>query len=163
VKRFDARRAKIHRTYAVEEAARVLGSHKNTVRNWLRDGLEAIDRRRPILIRGAELKAYLNIRRSRHRSPCGPGQIYCLRCRSPKHPMSAIAEYLPITTTSGNLRACCPDCLGRIFRRVSLPRLAAATGNLTITFPHAQQRIVESVDPSLNCDLERVPDAQRGK
>jgi hypothetical protein len=147
----------------VEEAARVLGSHKNTVRNWLGDGLAPIDGRRPVLIRGAELKTYLNARHRQNRSPCGPGQLYCVRCRSPKHPMPAIAEYVPITPTSGNLRACCPDCLGRIFRGVSLPRLAAATGNLTITFPDAQQRIVESVDPSLNCDLERVPDAQPEK
>ena len=163
MKRFNPRRVKIHRSYAVEEAARVLGSHKNTVRNWLGDGLEPIDGRRPFLIRGAELKAYLNTRRRQNRSPCSPGQVYCVRCRSPKHPIPAIAEYIPITPASGYLCACCPDCLGRIFRRVSLPRLAAATGNLTITFPDAQQRIVESVDPCLNCALERVPDAQPGK
>lgn len=73
--------------------------------------------------------------------------------------MSAIAEYVPITPTSGNLRGSCPDCLGFVFRRVSLPRLAAVTGDLTITFPQAEQRIMEGADPSVNCDLERVPDA----
>ena len=163
MKRFNPRRVKIHRSYAVEEAARVLGIHKNTVRNWLGDGLEPIDARRPVLIRGAELKAYINARRRQNRSPCGPGQIYCVRCRSPKHPMPAVAEYVPITPTSGNLRARCPDCFGRIFRRASLARLAAVTGNLTITFPDAQQRIVEGADPSVNCDLELEPDAQPGK
>jgi hypothetical protein len=163
VKRFNPRRVKIHRSYAVDEAARVLGSHKNTVRNWLGDGLEPIDGRRPVLIRGVELKAYLNARRRQNRSPCGPGQVYCVRCRSPKHPIPPIAEYVPITPTSGNLRARCPDCLGSIFRRVSLLRLAAATGNLTITFPDALQRIMESADPSVNCDLEPEPDAQPGK
>jgi hypothetical protein len=29
--------------------------------------------------------------------------------------------------------------------------------------PEAQQRIMESADPSANCDLEREPDAQPGK
>jgi hypothetical protein len=163
VKRFSPRRVKIHRSYGVEEAARVLGSHKNTVRNWLGDGLEPIDERRPVLIRGTELKAYLNARRRRNRSPCAPGHIYCVRCRSPKHPMPAIAEYVPITPTSGNLRAYCPDCFGRIFRRASLARLAAVTGNLTIRFTDAQQHIVEGAEPSLNCDLEREPDAQPGE
>ena len=158
MKRFNPRRVKIHRSYAVDEAARVLGSHKNTVRKWLGDGLEAIDGRRPVLIRGAELKAYLNARRRRGRSPCGPGQIYCVRCRSPKHPMPPIAEYVPITPTSGNLRACCPDCFGHIFRRVSLARLGAATGNLTITFPEAQQRIGDCPSPSSNCDLAQEPE-----
>jgi hypothetical protein len=129
----------------VEEAATVLGSHKNTVRNWLGDGLEAIDDRRPVLIQGAKLKAYLDRRRQRNRSPCGPGRIYCLRCRAPKHPLGKTADYVPITPSSGNLRARCPDCLGAIFRRVRLSRL------------------VEGADPSVNCDLELEPDAQPGK
>ena len=67
--------------------------------------------------------------------------------------MTDMAEYIPITSTSGNLRGCCPDCLGRIFRRASLHLLAAVIGNLTITFPQAQQRIEDNAAPSLNCDL----------
>src|SRR6516162_8070923 len=38
VRRFNPRRVKIHRTYTVEEAARLFGVHKNTVRTWLKTG-----------------------------------------------------------------------------------------------------------------------------
>ena len=34
---------------------------------------------------------------------------------------------------------------------------------LSVTLPQAQQRIVEGLEPSVNCDLEREPDAQPGK
>ena len=43
---------KIHRSYTVEEVASVLDVHRNSVRNWLRSGLDAIDQRRPTLILG---------------------------------------------------------------------------------------------------------------
>ena len=52
VKRVNARRVKIHRSYAVDEAARLLGVHKNTVRSWIKRGLPTVDNRRPILILG---------------------------------------------------------------------------------------------------------------
>jgi len=51
----NPRRVKIHRSYSVEEMSRLLGVHKNTVRNWLKNGLEPIDDQRPTLIRGSDL------------------------------------------------------------------------------------------------------------
>jgi excisionase family DNA binding protein len=59
------RRVKIHRSYAVEQAARRLGVHKNTVRAWIKVGLPTIDDRRPILILGSDLIAFLRARRAR--------------------------------------------------------------------------------------------------
>jgi hypothetical protein len=158
VKRFDARRVKIHRSYQVDEAAKVLGSHKNTIRNWLGNGLEPIDERRPILIPGSKLRDYLQTRRRQSRSPCGPGQIYCLRCRTPKDPRSGTVDYIPITPTSGNLRGVCPDCLGPIYRTVSLSRLATVTGKLTISYALGQQRLVEGDVPSGNCNFDMEGD-----
>ena len=61
------RRVKIHRNYTVDEAARILDVHKNTVRQWLKNGLPAIDDRRPLLILGSELSAYLKKRRANNK------------------------------------------------------------------------------------------------
>ena len=74
-----------------------------------------------------------------------------------------MADYLPFSARSGNLRAVCADCGTRMYRRVSLLKMTVAAGDLTVAIAQAQQRIVEGADPSLNCDLERVPDAQPGK
>jgi transposase len=69
-RRPNPRLVKIHRSYAVEEIARRLEVHKNTVRAWMRAGLKAIDHRRPTLISGAELVEFLKEKRQKKKRPC---------------------------------------------------------------------------------------------
>ena len=57
------RLVKIHRNYTVEEVASLLGVHRNTVREWVKRGLATIDRKRPMLIHGRDLAAFLQARR----------------------------------------------------------------------------------------------------
>ena len=104
------RRVKIHRSYKVEEIALLLGVHKNTVRAWVKVGLPTCDRKRPTLILGHDLAAFLQDRRARRKQPCQPGEIYCVRCRSPKTPAGNLVDYEPVTDKIGNLTAICPDC-----------------------------------------------------
>jgi hypothetical protein len=83
--------------------------------------------------------------------------------RLSKQLVTHAADYLPITACSGNLSGICSQCGTRMYRRASLRKMATAVGDLQVLLPQAQQRIVEGADPSVNCDLERVPDAQPGK
>jgi hypothetical protein len=163
VKRLNPRRVKVHRSYTVEEVARLYGAHKNTVKNWLKEGLPKVDDRRPILILGRHLASFVHARRQFRRQRCGAGEFFCFKCRKPRRSMADSAEYLPSTVAAGNLRGTCADCGTRMYRRVSLRERAASLGDLRITLPQAQQRIVEGAEPSLNCDLEREPDAQPGE
>jgi hypothetical protein len=132
VKRLNPRRVKVHRSYTVEEAARLFRVHKNTVRGWLKLGLQPIDSRRPILILGRQLASFLHMRRERSRQRCRSGQLYCFRCRSPRASAGRMAEYLPLTPSSGNLRAICAYCGTRMYRRVSLYKLAAVAGDMQV-------------------------------
>jgi hypothetical protein len=156
VKRLNARRVKIHRSYTVDEAARLFGRHRNTARNWIKSGLETIDGRRPILILGRDLAGFLHSRRIRTRQRCGPGQLYCIRCRAPKQPADRQAQYIPITSTSGNLKGRCPNCQCSMYRLVSLSKLTAAAGNLEVQGTQGQQRISDTASPSLNSDFDEV-------
>lgn len=105
----NARLAKIHRSYSVEKVSRLFAIHENTVRNWLREGLTAIDDHRPTVVRGAELRRFLTDRRARMRQTCGPGRIYCLPCRAPKMPVGMMAECIATADTAGALQGVCPD------------------------------------------------------
>lgn len=133
-RRPNYRRVKIHLSYTVEDVARLFGTHKNTVRAWLRDGLPSCDTRRPTLILGHELAAYLKARRTKNKRPCQPGEIYCVRCRAPKRPALDMAEYHPTSASLGNLIGICPDCEGMIYRRASRAKLPEIRGKLDISF-----------------------------
>jgi hypothetical protein len=152
-RRPNYRRVKIHRSYTVEEVARLFDSHKNTVRRWVKDGLPTCDGKRPILILGCDLSAFLQDRRAKKKQPCRPGEIYCVGCRAPKWPAGDMADYQPITAKFGNLEAICPDCDSIMNRRVSIAKLDQIKGKMDITFPQALQRISESNQSTVNSDL----------
>ncbi|MGA3083116.1 MAG: helix-turn-helix domain-containing protein [Terracidiphilus sp.] len=154
-RRPNYRLVKIHRNYTVEEITRLFGTHKNTVRAWVKAGLPTCDGTRPMLILGCELAEYLKARRTKNKQPCQPGEIYCVRCRAPKQSAGEMAEYLPITATLGNLMGICPDCEGMIFRRTSLAKLAQIRGKLDITFAEAQRQVNESHQPTVNRDFRQ--------
>ncbi len=134
----------------------LLGVHKNTVRAWLKAGLDPIDHRRPTVVLGRQLSSFLHARREARRQRCGAGQFYCVRCRAPRTSAASKAWYLPITTVSGNLSGICSDCGTRMYRRVALHKIAAVAGDLHVTMPQAQQRIWDRASPTLNSDFDEV-------
>ncbi len=150
----NPRRAKIHRSYTVEEAAQLYGVHRNTVRQWIKQGLPICDDRRPVLILGRELATFLIRKRTRNKRPCKPGEIYCVRCRAPQSPALGMADYEPLTATGGNLIGLCPRCSGTMYRRVNRAKLAAVAGNLEVRFTRGLERIDESNNPSVNSDFK---------
>jgi hypothetical protein len=87
------RQVKIHRNYTVEEIASLFGIHKNTVREWIKAGLPVLDEKRPMLILGQELAAFLQARRIKNKQSCQPGEMYCFRCRAPKMAAGDMADY----------------------------------------------------------------------
>jgi hypothetical protein len=85
-RRINPRLIRLHRSYSIEDAAFSLGVHKNSVRGWIRNGLPVMDRTRPLLMHGDELRAYLEAKRKAAQCPCTPGTLYCLKCRKPRGP-----------------------------------------------------------------------------
>jgi len=148
------RLVKMHRSYTVEEVAKLFDIHKNTVRRWVKDGLVTIDDKRPMLILGHVLVAFLQARRTKNKQPCKPGELYCVRCRSPKSPAADMAEYSPITEKVGNLIAICPDCEAFMNRRVSLAKIEQIRGKMDISFPEAVRHIIDSKKPTVNSDFK---------
>ena len=133
-RRPNGRAIKSNRTYTVDEAARTTGSSPVTIRRWLGKGLPAMTDRKPALILGEDLIAFLKARKPA-RQKCRPPECYCLKCRVPREPAFDTVEIIPINATTGNMRALCADCTTIMHKRVPLavlPILKAEFG-LTIT------------------------------
>jgi excisionase family DNA binding protein len=143
------RLVKIHRSYTVEDAAHCLAVHKNTVRRWIKAGLPTVSGRGKTLILGSQLRSFLEVRRKDSKRPCPPGHLYCLKCQAPRPPAAAMTEYIPITPTSGNLKALCPECTGIMYRRIKEVDQAEFCAEWVVAAPQALPRLSECTDPSL--------------
>lgn len=117
-------RAKIHRSYTVEEASNLFGVHKNTVRAWIKDGLLVCDNLRPTLILGSELRHYLKNKQQFRKRKCKPYEMYCLSCKAPKRPVDDQVELLTLGSLTGRLIGRCPSCNKQINRFCSTNKLS---------------------------------------
>lgn len=154
-RRVNPNAVKLHRTYDPQQLAACCGVHKNTVLNWRKAGLEPIDRSRPILFHGSVVREFLKKTNAGRKRPCGPGKLYCLRCREPRAPALDLVEYVPLTANSGNLNAFCGTCEAVMHRRVRRADLATTMPDLTVQFSDGSLRLVGSASPPLNCVSER--------
>ena len=119
----QSRRVKQAVTYDVTEAAKLLGVHRNTIRRWLKDGLQPIDDRRPLLIHGSHLKAFLSNRRQNRKQACRPGELFCFRCRAPRKPWGGTADVTFRTEKLASLLALCAECETPMYRAVRVADL----------------------------------------
>lgn len=148
-RRYDSRRAKIHRSYTVAEVERLFGVHRNTVLRWISLGLEPIERKRPLLIHGSALRAFF-VEHNPRKQPCRAGELYCVKCRVPRRPACDVVDYIPRTTTTGALQGICPSCEKLIYRAVRLAKVAKVSGDLSVSYRQAKERLINSPTPSLN-------------
>ena len=152
-RRPDWRRIKGKRSYTIDEAARALGTHRNTVRHWVRKaGLPAMTEARPHLILGTDLVAFLRARRVSRKLKCGVGEIYCLRCRVPRRPVPGLLEYRPLTSKRGRVIGICSTCEAILHRFVSIRRAAAIATEFNLQIEVRHESLADSALPALNCD-----------
>jgi excisionase family DNA binding protein len=146
---------KMHRSYTAGELAERLGVHKNTVRNWQREGLTAIDQGRPRLFQGESVRNFLSRRNASRKRPCPPGTLYCLRCRAPRVPALGMAEYSETRPGAGNLKALCGTCEAPMHRRTRQASLATVLPEIAVQVSLPPERLSGRTSPSLNCDRDR--------
>lgn len=158
MQRIPIHRIRYRHAYSIAEITELLGVHKNTVRQWVRGGLVAMDNTRPILIHGSELKRFLLNRRASKKSPCQPHEFYCLKCRAPRAPWSNVVDVTIRSTSLFNLHAICEVCDTKMHKAAGQAKLIKMLTTLSIQQVHPSH-IIETLPPSLICIFERSADS----
>ena len=156
MKRLNPRCVKIHRTYTIPEAARLLRVHKKTIERWIKKGLPTCDDRRPMLILGRDLRHFIKQQRVASKQTCRTGQLYCVRCRAPRAPAGGMADFIPTTAQFGYLQGICPDCGVLIHRAVAIAQLKSVVAGLEVTFPRAGRGLADTSPPSVDVHFGRA-------
>lgn len=154
-RRINPNRIKLHRSFSVDELARCLHVHKNTVRHWQKKGLEPIDEDRPVLFHGATVRNFLANRKASRKQPCPPGTLYCFRCREPREPAMDMVDFVQLRPGSGNLRGLCQGCETIMHRRVREADIDRIMPGCTVQRTQGQPSLSGQTAPSLNCDFKR--------
>lgn len=125
-RRYNIRCIKANRSYTIEEAAEALQVSQQTIRTWVKEGLPILRSKKPYLILGSELQAFLQDREARAKSPTAKNEFFCLRCRAPHKPFGMMVDCFAIVGERVRLEALCEACEGKCSRfttRAKLPEL----------------------------------------
>lgn len=122
----DMRRIRPSKTYTVEELARALNKSVATVRRWIRDGLPTLGEARPVLVDGAEMKAWLSAWLATRKHRCREDELYCCRCHCPRRPSLGSVSITLNNEKTLTVKGVCEVCgagmrkLGSIARRAEI-------------------------------------------
>lgn len=125
---------KSFRTYTIEEAAEVSGVSPRTIRNWAKNGLRIMDRERPLLLRGDDLRDFIKNQRDGRKIKIALDHFFCLRCRASRGAAASLAD-CEVSGNRATLTALCEVCETVVCKPIAqtlIPQIAR-TLDLTIT------------------------------
>ncbi len=147
-------RIKKHRIYTIWETAEALGVHRQTVIRWIKgQGLKADKNQKPWLVKGQDIKLFLEERKSCGKCKLSAHHFYCLGCKLPQMPDGRVADYQHQTETNGMLKGLCPCCGGVMNKVVRRSDLEAIRAKIDVTIQQASPRLVSHKEPPLTVTL----------
>ena len=123
-RRPDFRRIRPSKTYKLPEIAEALDRDIATVRRWVRDGLPTLDRQRPLLVLGSELKVWLKAKWSARKQPCQADELRCFTCQKPRLPKLGSVRIIPNNEKTVSIKAECDVCGTRMNQFGSRAKIA---------------------------------------
>ena len=140
------RAVKKHLNYTICEAARNQQVSKGTVLRWTRNGLFCLKDRRPFLILGHDLIAFLKALNPPKQS-LKPDEFFCFKCKAARKPAFGEAEFRAGKAGNGGLTALCCECATVVHKAASLATLDALKPNVTVSFPPGKGTISDGAKP----------------
>lgn len=101
------------------------GLHPQTVRDWIKKGLVPIDGKRPALIYGADLRAFLGEQNESSKCKTAFTEMFCLKCKEAR-PVFKCHITLEHVNSSVRAKAHCRSCksiMNKSYKLDDVPRL----------------------------------------
>ena len=156
-------RAKGNQVYSVEEVTELYEISKNTVSNWIKNGLKPADEAIPRLFRGAELTRFHDDR-DRPLNRTRPGEFKCFGCKIAVYPEVSTVSLSSTASHTLMGEATCPDCGGKMMKLLGDTECDYIRKCIETNTSLATKDEVDSADPAgigkerpKSIELERSP------
>ncbi|MEM7472253.1 MAG: tyrosine-type recombinase/integrase [Pseudomonadota bacterium] len=103
---------KKHFVYSVDDLMKLFGVCRNTISNWVKEGLKPSDASHPYVFRGSEVKRFRDARHLRSAKPLRIGQFGCFVCKERVFPKTSTVSRVQMKNGTIGLWARCPNCGG---------------------------------------------------
>ena len=142
-------------SYSTNDIAKRFSIHKRTVQEWYRAGLPRIDNRKPSLVLGADLKAFLKARLNKRKSKCQKNELYCMKCKAPRQSRNNTVDIRFLSKTRMMIIGLCVECNTKTNKVDSTKNLTEIPKIFAIQQIHNRDLIGSDI-PSLNTDIQGV-------
>lgn len=87
-KNYNTRIIRLNYSYTLQEISNLYGNHIRTIRQWVKEGLPIIEGLYPYLVKGRELKKFLESKKQSRKIKLEAGQFYCTRCKQARNSLN---------------------------------------------------------------------------
>jgi hypothetical protein len=103
-----------HRVYSVSQTMALYGVCRNTLSNWIKQGILPTGGKGEQLFLGADLTRFHQERRDRIHLPLSPGEFKCFTCKAAVRPDNSRIQFKPHNLNCFLAKAHCPECNGPV-------------------------------------------------
>ena len=96
--------------YSIEDVSIMLKVDKRTISRWISKGLHIESKSKPYLIKGIDLKSFLDKQNNQDKIITQPYEVACLKCRSSSKPLNNQIEIHLHNTKIIFIKAKCNKC-----------------------------------------------------
>lgn len=151
---YNTRLIKHNHTYRYHEIADLFGLHSNVIPRWIKNGLCRIDDKKPYLVHGSDLAAYLQSRQKSRKKRCAEDEAFCCKCRLPRRMWENIVDLEIKNQKTLVISGLCIACDTPMKKIGSISKMAIYEKIFKIQTLEGFS-ILDSDHPSVKCDLEK--------
>jgi hypothetical protein len=145
-------RIKKNYAYSINDIGESFGKHKNTVCNWIKEGLKTIDGKKPFLIHGSDLREFLEQKQNARKSKCKDDELFCTKCQKPQKPWGNLVDVFIRAKNKVRLQGLCAVCECKINKDFKVKNWGLVQKTFDVGKVH-NPHLIECLINAANCDF----------